>query len=299
PTLQLRRGFAVLAHKWTDGRGAAEASQSQRVVLLMHGILGSKSNWNTPAKQLLKQVAPLGWRILQLDHRAHGDSPSGEGPHTLESCAADVEETLCAAGLPVDLQSELVVCGHSFGGKVALAFAQKRLLEGRPPRQTWIFDSIPGCPLELSLEQQRKEQSVSFVLSVVELVAAHGPQVDRAALIASLESQGLVRPVAQWVAQSSRSAPCGGMALGYDVLAVRELYDAYRNTDLWSVLENNQLPLGVIVAGRNQHAWGPENLSRLARCNGVTQVTLKDAGHNVHVDDLPGLLRALEQTFAE
>ena len=35
-----------------------------------------------------------GWRILQLDHRAHGRSPVGDLPHDLDSCAADVLETI-------------------------------------------------------------------------------------------------------------------------------------------------------------------------------------------------------------
>lgn len=39
--------------------------------------------------------------------------------------------------------AELVVCGHSFGGKVALAALEALRRQGRTVR-TWVFDSVPG-----------------------------------------------------------------------------------------------------------------------------------------------------------
>lgn len=263
----------------------------------MHGILGSMSNWNTPAKQLLQQIGPRGWRVLQLDHRAHGKSGVGEPPHTIEACADDVLETLRAAGVRLE-EDELVLCGHSFGGKVALAVARARLEEGLPPpKMTWLFDSVPGCPVEQDAEQQRAEQSVSFVLGAVEQVSTRGPFPDRASLVDALVEYGLSKPLGQWVAQSVRNVD-DGVELAYDVKAIRALYDAYRTTDLWDILEGGRAEVGVVVAGKNKHAWGSENLQRLRQCEpGLRVVTLSGAGHNVHVDDLPGLLTALKPTF--
>lgn len=294
----LRRPFAVLAHTWR-GEPAEGSSGPGRVAVLLHGILGSKSNWNTPAQRLWKQVAPQGWRVLQLDLRAHGQSPVGEPPHTLEACAADVVETLKVLGVKVG-EDKLVMCGHSFGGKVALTFTHAQLKAGlQPPCMTWLFDSIPGCPVEHSAEQQRREQSVSFVLSAVERAATRGPFIDRAALVDMLvKEQGCVEPLAKWVAQSVRSAPGGGVELAYDIGTIRALYDAYRTTDMWEVLEGGQADIGVVVAGRNRQAWGETNLLRLESCQKrVRVVTLEHAGHNVHVDDLTGLLKSLEPTF--
>jgi len=294
------RGFAVLAHKWAQAAADAQVppTSRKRVVILLHGILGQKSNWNTPAKRLLNQIGPLGWQVLQIDHRAHGQSPAGEPPHTLQACAKDLMDTLLAAGVQID-DDELVVCGHSFGGKVALTFLQERLRSGAPPpRMTWLFDSIPGRPVEYSAEQQKREQSVSFVLRAVETVAKSGVHKDRSSLVhIPMEEQGLSKPLAQWVAQSVRTTP-DGVQFSYDLTAVRALYTSYLATDLWNVLEEGMADIGVIVAGRNMHAWGSQNLKRLENCGPrVTKVTLESAGHNVHVDDLNGLLEALETTF--
>merc|ERR1712194_225560 len=97
--------------------------------------------------------------------------------------------------------------------------------------------------------------------------------------------------------QSTRPT-ADGIEIAYDMKVVRQLYDAYHATDMWHVLERQQADLGVVVAGRNRHAWGDENLKRLDNCGKrVRSVTLENAGHNVHVDDLSGLLQALEPSF--
>lgn len=303
-----RRRFAVLAHSWAAaghgaGAGLRPAAKGRgqedprRVCVMLHGILGSKANWNTPARRLLQQIGPKGWAVLQLDHRAHGQSPRGEAPHSLEACAADVLETLAAAGVRIG-EDELVVCGHSFGGKVALSVLRLLVERAAPPRKTWLFDSVPGRPARREPEEHRREQSVDFVLSAVEAAAARGAYADRGALVEALQAEhGLAKPLAQWVAQSVKDAP-GGVELGYCVRTVRELYEAYRDTCMWEVLEAGYADVGVVIAGRNKHAWGEENLQRLEGCRRVQVVELEAAGHNVHVDDLQGLLTALEPTFA-
>jgi len=289
------RSFAVLSHKWAHQPDAKLRDGKQRVVVLLHGILGSKANWSTPARRLTQQVGPLGWRVLQLDHRAHGHSPAGASPHCLASCAEDVEETL--TGLGVGADAELVICGHSFGGKVAVAFARRRLAVGTPPRMTWLFDSVPGLLARTDPEEARRDQSAAFVISVIERLAGR-TFTERAELLEALESEGLSKPIAQWIAQTVRSTD-NGITLGYDAAVVRALYDDYCSTDFWEVLESSSSHFGVVVAGKNRRAWGEENLARLTQCVGLNVVTLENAGHNVHVDDLAGLLDALTPTFAE
>merc|ERR1719330_1084415 len=261
----------------------------------MHGILGSKANWNTPSRKLLQEIGPKGWQILQLDHRAHGQSPAGEPPHDLAACASDVLETLAATGVDI-ARDELVVCGHSFGGKVALTVLQRLLEERAHVRATWLFDSVPGTPAQRSAEEDIREQSSGFVLGVVESVARQGTFADRAAPLRELEARGLSKPAALWIGQSIRNVP-GGVELSYCVSTVRAMYDAYLSTCMWHVLESGRANVGVVVAGRNTKAWGAENLERL-QASRASVVTLEAAGHNVHVDDLPGLLAAILPSFS-
>eukprot|EP00434_Breviolum_minutum_P034776 symbB.v1.2.030783.t1/scaffold3506.1/size55141/6 len=289
---QRARSFAVLSHSWTGGQ---RPTDEQKVCVMMHGILGSKSNWNTPSRQLLKAIGPQGWRVLQLDHRAHGRSPTGSSPHNLESCAMDVLETLSHAG--VTPSADLVVCGHSFGGKVALAVLETLRRDGRPPRKTWTFDSVPGRPAALPLEDERRHQSVGFVMTVVKAVAGQ-TFAERAALVSNLQDHGLSQPLAEWIAQSVRSTP-NGVELSYDVDVVGELYQAYQAKDMWHLFDSSS-EIGVVVAGKNRHAWGAENLEQLQRRHEeghAEMVMLHSAGHNVHVDDLPGLLKAIQPSF--
>ncbi|CAE7657124.1 ABHD11 [Symbiodinium pilosum] len=239
--LPAARGFAVLSHTWTGGQ-RPDVGEPQKVCVMMHGILGSKSNWNTPSRRLLQQIGPQGWRILQVDHRGHGRSPSGSAPHTLEACKDDVLETLQAVGIS---EAELVLCGHSFGGKVALAVLRALLAKGRPPKYTWIFDSVPGQPAEASEEEERRMQSVNFVLRAVASAASRRFE-SRSDLVDILQAEyGLTKPVAEWIAQSVRQSS-DGVELSYDMGAVCELYDAYRRTDKWDLLQ-----AGNAVSWRN------------------------------------------------
>ncbi|KAJ1618881.1 Alpha/Beta hydrolase protein [Pavlovales sp. CCMP2436] len=219
-----RRALAVLAHRWATPAPTPEAPAT-RLLLCLHGVLGSKANWSTPAKLLVKAAETAGaggWHALCLDHRAHADSPAASPPHTVDACAMDVEQTLEAfesSGLlrlaPGITGVPLVVVGHSFGGKVALALARRRCERGLPPaQQTWLIDSNPGplasatfdaayaraladaaeaagesgrepdsaveCAAELAAEAAeaeagRAELNVAFVLAAVERAVADAP----------------------------------------------------------------------------------------------------------------------------
>lgn len=277
----------------------------------MHGILGSKANWATPAKKVVERHP--GWSVLLLDHRAHGQSPAGTGEHTVEACAADVFETLDALGVRPD--GRQVVCGHSFGGKVSLAYAQLCMQRGLPPpATTWIFDSVPGNPAhapaaptedawDALADSGRAEQSVPFVLRAVTRAAARGYE-SRKALVTSLqEEHGLVPAVAQWIAQSTRPAEPSGVELCYDMAAVKAMYDSYARSCYWHVLEGSDATVGAVVAGRNEGAWGSEQLARLraaaAESGGRVCTHTLDAGHNVHVDALGALLDTIAPTFED
>jgi pimeloyl-ACP methyl ester carboxylesterase len=159
------RALAVLAHRWVPspppavGPTAPPARALGGVLVCLHGILGSKSNWLTPARKMLDAADRLRgagaaeWRALCLDHRGHADSadsPPGADPEApvaaggggkdrvavgIGVCADDVEETLRTLGL-VGAAGDvpIVIVGHSFGGKVcAAACLRARALLRRVP----------------------------------------------------------------------------------------------------------------------------------------------------------------------
>lgn len=95
----------------------------KQTVVFLHGILGSLKNWRTPARKIV-ELKPH-YQALVVDHRGHGDSDAGGPPHNLESCANDVHELLKKLNVKAD-----IMCGHSFGGKIAMAYAKMGLERG-------------------------------------------------------------------------------------------------------------------------------------------------------------------------
>lgn len=82
--------------------------------MILHGLFGSSDNWQTHGKKLAEY-----YRVILVDLRNHGKSPWSDD-FSYNLMAEDVKE-LCD-----DLQlEELILVGHSMGGKVAMYFAQK------------------------------------------------------------------------------------------------------------------------------------------------------------------------------
>jgi pimeloyl-ACP methyl ester carboxylesterase len=120
----------------------------------LHGILGSLKNWKTPARRILS--ASPHYQALLVDHRGHGASEAGAPPHTLHACAADVKELLRSLNLRCDM-----LCGHSYGGKVALAYVKAGLedRQGACVHACDVFVCVPNAsvaPAPTQTDRERK-----------------------------------------------------------------------------------------------------------------------------------------------
>ncbi|KES18589.1 putative hydrolase or acyltransferase (alpha/beta hydrolase superfamily) [Gilliamella apicola SCGC AB-598-I20] len=84
-----------------------------QAILLLHGLFGSLDNLNMLAKDL-----SINYQTIQIDLRNHGQSP-WSNIMNYQAMAEDVAE-LCD-----DLQlANIILIGHSMGGKVALQLSQ-------------------------------------------------------------------------------------------------------------------------------------------------------------------------------
>lgn len=84
-------------------------------IILLHGFCGSSGYW--------KKVMPLlaaSHRVIALDLRGHGASLAPNEPYTMEEFARDLALFAGELGL-----SRFHLFGHSLGGYVTLAFAEK------------------------------------------------------------------------------------------------------------------------------------------------------------------------------
>ena len=83
-------------------------SSGSKVVVFLHGLLGSGKNLKTFAKRLSDRHEHI--KPLLLDLRGHGSSPPGSNT-TLNKCAQDVIFTLKHLGFVGD-NSPIGVVGH-------------------------------------------------------------------------------------------------------------------------------------------------------------------------------------------
>ncbi len=142
-----------------------ESNTDKRTILILHGLFGSKRNWQSIARQLSEH-----FRVFTLDLRNHGESEHTDAMR-YEDMAGDVFQFITDHAL-----EEVSVVGHSMGGKVAMQMALehpeiiKRLviIDIAPVQYQHGFDdlinSLNALPLEkLSSRQEADEYLKSSV----------------------------------------------------------------------------------------------------------------------------------------
>ena len=83
------------------------------VVLLVHGVAGSRHNWDAVIPQLAEH-----FRVVALDLPGHGDSEKPRGDYSLGAYATVLRDLLEVLG-----HRRATVVGHSLGGGIAMQFA--------------------------------------------------------------------------------------------------------------------------------------------------------------------------------
>ncbi|CAM4087298.1 alpha/beta hydrolase [Paenibacillus alkaliterrae] len=90
-------------------------SSNSKVIVLLHGFCGSSLYWHKICPVLSEQ-----YRVIIPNLRGHGGSQSPEGTYSMEMMAEDIAMLL--ESLQID---KVVMFGHSLGGYVTAAFAER------------------------------------------------------------------------------------------------------------------------------------------------------------------------------
>ena len=90
-----------------------EMGEGQPLVIL-HGLFGFSDNWQTQAKKFSDY-----YRVILVDLRNHGHSPWSDA-FSYALMVEDLKSLFDALNL-----TDVILLGHSMGGKVAMHFAQK------------------------------------------------------------------------------------------------------------------------------------------------------------------------------
>ncbi|AKT36539.1 alpha/beta fold hydrolase [Chondromyces crocatus] len=263
----------------------APSTEPDQWMLVLHGILGSGANWRTFARRVVEERPH--WGLILVDLRAHGLSQDPAPPHTLDAAAADLDHLVHSLGRDVR-----GVMGHSFGGKVALAYVARRARAGSTLERAFVLDSDPGARAVGQRDASSRE-----VLDV--LMALPQPIASREAFLEQVQAKGLSRGVADWLAMNVRRAE-DGFRLRLDLQVIEALLEDYFTRDLWPALED---PAGAravrVVLGGRSTSVPVETRARLealaAQSPRVSVRVLPEAGHWVHVDDPEGLLTAVSE----
>ncbi|GAB4559952.1 MAG: hypothetical protein Tsb0020_06230 [Haliangiales bacterium] len=271
----------------------------RRYLMVLHGIYGRGQNWRSFATKLAKRRPD--WGLVLVDLRMHGDSRGAPPPHTVAAAAADLAplaEALADRNQPIS-----AIAGHSFGGKVALAFRHGPA--GDELSQTWLFDSSP------SAAPHARDAPDNTVQQVLRMLEALPPRfASRAAFVDHVTGRGFAPALGHWLAMNlapadagdtgDTSDKAGGLRLLLDTDAMGALLDDYYATDAWPMLSAGPGVAHVVIAGASNSISGAdrERLATLAeRGAPVHTHTIPEASHWLHVDALQPLLDLVADTL--
>jgi esterase len=267
----------ILSHS----RVAASGRDPARWLLVLHGIYGKGRNWGSIARRVVE--ARPEWGALLVDLRMHGDSRNFRPPHTVESSAEDIHRLVEHLALPT-----AAVLGHSFGGKVALAYAREN---PAGLEQVWVIDSTPAVRVRAGAAWR-----------MIEIVRSLPDQFgSRAEAVAALQDRGYAQGLAEWMAMNLE--PHDGIyqwALDWD--AMESLLLDFFRTELWEVVKKP--PAGVelhfVKASRSDTLEAPalERIRAAAESTGRVFVHEVAGGHWINTDNPDAVVQLLTERLS-
>ena len=258
------------------GYTAYSSPPGGQVIWILHGILGSRRNWAGFARQLALACPHL--QIGTADLRNHGDAPRREGPHTWRETLADLRGLADALGYGPDL-----LIGHSFGGRVALRYAQQILTL----REVWTLDTAFGSP----------RLEVQTLIEACRRLPTNLTQ--RGKVIAYFTKRGYSPMLAQWMTTNIKRGADGRLGWRCNLDGIEAMWAdecSVRGEALLARFPNIER-LHCLWAERSD-LWTPALLAQLQR-QGVQLHRLPEAGHWVHIDQPHRLLQLLTQHFSQ
>ncbi|MFM2016643.1 MAG: hypothetical protein RL007_299 [Bacteroidota bacterium] len=224
-----------------------------RVVVLLHGFLESLEVWygNGFAQELAKQ-----YRVIAIDLPGHGKSECVGYVHRMERMAKVVKRVMDELGL-----RRYTLVGHSMGGYVALAFAEK------------YSGNVTGLCLFHSTAHADSEAKRIDRERAIRLVKK-APLKYTNALVTNLFALANVRYMQEeirWLRRIASRTKVQGVVACLEGMKIRK--------DRTTVLRYAVFPV-MIIAGTRDNILPYESLVQLSQVNtSVKLITLEKTGH--------------------
>lgn len=224
-----------------------------RVIVLLHGFLESLEVWygNGFAQELAKH-----YRIISIDLPGHGKSECVGYVHRMERMAKVVKHVMDELGL-----RRYTLVGHSMGGYVALAFAEK------------YSENVTGLCLFHSTAYADSEAKRIDRERAIRLVKK-APLKYTNALVTNLFALANVRYMQEqirWLRRMASKTKVQGVVACLEGMKIRK--------DRTTVIRYAAFPV-MIIAGTRDNILPYDSLVQLSQVsNSVKLITLEKTGH--------------------
>lgn len=237
------------------------------VIVLLHGFCGSHAYWDKVIPTLSKEN-----RVIVLDLPGHGDSTFPKGNYEMEYMADTLKELL-----DILMLGKITLFGHSLGGYITLAFAEKY------EEQLNGFSIIHSTAFPDSKEaKEGRDASIEKVISegVSSLIDGLVPK-----LFASENLETHAKDIEK------------AKEIGYETSeegTIGMLKAMKNRPDRNHVLKNSKLP-SLLIAGEKDQVIPPEKTFSFQK-ETISQALIKGAGH-MSMMEKPELLISEIQAF--
>ena len=240
---------------------------NKQPILLMHGLFGSLDNLNMLAKDLV-----VNYQTIQVDLRNHGQSP-WSNIMNYQAMAEDIVE-LCH-----DLQLQnLILIGHSMGGKVALQLSQ--LI----PQQIAKI-----CVIDIAPVKYTQTINTPVIKALAQCIVQQ--LVDRKQIAEVMRQHGLSEPTILFLLKSFKHER---WLFNADVII-----NQYDNICDWQIISACDIPTLFIRGGNSNYITDKDYPAIFSQFPNAQIETVADAGHNVHAEKTEQVLQLLYPWLAD
>ncbi|WP_341279407.1 alpha/beta hydrolase [Paenibacillus sp. FSL H8-0537] len=258
------------ALKWQAGAAGSDPEAGHPVLVLLHGYCGSSAYWEEVAPMLAQQS-----RLIIPDLRGHGlSSASAELEAAMEVYADDLYAILVHQRI-----DKVCLLGHSLGGYIALAFAERyadRLTAFGLVHSTALADSEAAKDNRDNTINLIKQGKLEQVIDGMSQKLFAPDNLDK-----------LPDKVARVKAIGYQTGGTGAIAAAAGMKA---------RPDRTSILREAKLPV-LLLAGEGDQIVPPER-TLLWDGPSITQVLLKDAGHMSMLEQPEACAKAISSFIA-
>ncbi|MEH7180446.1 alpha/beta fold hydrolase [Neobacillus vireti] len=219
-------------------------------IVLLHGFCGSNGYWDNILSKLSEN-----YRVIALDLPGHGESANLEGDVSIEDIADHIKDVLDYLNV-----AQVTMFGHSLGGYIALAFAEK------------YSQMVNGFSLIHSTAYPDSEEAKKGREAGVEKVRQEGVPAFIDGLIPKLFSPDNI--------EKNQNEITTAKEIGYTTSpkgVMKTLIAMKNRPDRNSVLERAEIPV-LLIAGEKDQIIPSEKTFSVSKSN-IKHVLLKDSGH--------------------